>query len=114
MAEGPLVGAVHAALVEHVAQAPAVVGDALAEDEVGVEAALRDAALLHVLVAEDLALGERVVEGGQAECGDVGVGGREFGGCARRSMSSEPSSSSGMKPIAIENAAIGCSVRLVG
>ena len=33
-----------------------------------------------MLVAEQLALGERVIEGGETKCADVGVGGRVFGG----------------------------------
>ena len=72
-------GPADAALIEHVAQSPAVVGYALAEHEVCVEAALRNSALLHVLVAEHLALCQRVVKGGEAERGDVGVGGGVLG-----------------------------------
>ena len=109
-----VLGPFDAALVEHVAQAPAVVGDARAEHEVGVEAALGDPDISPCARSEDLAVSERVVEGRKAERGDVGVGGREFGCAPQRRVSVEPSSSSGMKPIATENAAIGCSSMVAG
>lgn len=40
MPENPWVGSIDAALVEHVAQTPAMVGDPRAEHQIGVEAAL--------------------------------------------------------------------------